>query len=63
MDNRQYNAFSVKEFCRRNGLGRTTVYNEIKEGRLRPKKVGRRTLISHEEEQRWFAQDGGRQHD
>jgi excisionase family DNA binding protein len=63
MNNVEFNAFSIKEFCRRNGLGRTTVYSEIKAGRLRPKKVGRRTLISREEEQRWFAQDGERHHD
>lgn len=27
------------------GLGRTTIYKLIKEGHLKPKKVGRRTLI------------------
>jgi hypothetical protein len=40
--------------CFRNGIGRTTAYKEIKEGRLHPKKVGKRTLISVEEEARWF---------
>jgi predicted site-specific integrase-resolvase len=49
------NCFSLEEFCFRNGIGRTTAYKEIKEGRLHPKKVGRRTLISLEEEARWFA--------
>jgi predicted site-specific integrase-resolvase len=48
------NCFSLAEFCFRNGIGRTTAYKEIKEGRLRPKKVGKRTLISLEEEARWF---------
>lgn len=48
------NCFSVKQFCFRNGIGRTTAYKEIKEGRLRPKKVGKRTLISIEEEARWL---------
>ena len=28
-------AMSIDEFCRRYGIGRTTVYAEIKEGRLR----------------------------
>ena len=51
----QRNCFSLKEFCYRNGIGRTTAYKEIKEGRLRPKKVGKRTLIAVEEEARWFA--------
>ena len=48
------NCFSLEEFCLRNGIGRTTAYKEIKEGRLHPKKVGKRTLISIEEEARWF---------
>jgi predicted site-specific integrase-resolvase len=49
------NCLSLQEFCCRNGIGRTTAYKEIKEGRLHPRKVGRRTLISIEEEARWFA--------
>lgn len=49
------NCFSLEEFCFRNGIGRTTAYKEIKEGRLRPKKVGKRTLISIEEEARWLS--------
>jgi predicted site-specific integrase-resolvase len=53
-ENPKRNCFSLEEFCFRNGIGRTTAYKEIKEGRLHPKKVGRRTLISLEEEARWF---------
>jgi predicted site-specific integrase-resolvase len=49
------NCFSLSEFCFRNGIGRTTAYKEIKQGRLHPKKVGKRTLISLEEETRWLA--------
>lgn len=48
------NCFSLEQFCFRNGIGRTTAYKEIKEGRLHPKKVGKRTLVSVEEEARWF---------
>jgi hypothetical protein len=48
------NCLSLDEFCFRNGIGRTTAYMEIKEGRVRAKKVGKRTLISLEEEARWF---------
>jgi len=57
MNNLKYperNCFSVKEFCFRNSIGRTTAYKEIKAGRLHPKKVGKRTLISVEEEVRWL---------
>jgi len=53
-ENAKRNCLSLEEFCFRNGIGRTTAYKEIKEGRLHPKKVGRRTLISIEEEERWF---------
>lgn len=49
------NCLSLEEFCFRNAIGRTTAYNEIKAGRLIPKKVGRRTIISLEEEARWLA--------
>jgi excisionase family DNA binding protein len=51
------NCFSVAELCYRNGIVRTTAYKEIAAGRLRTKKVGRRTLISAAEEQRWLSQD------
>jgi hypothetical protein len=54
-ENAKQNCFSMEEFCFRNTIGRTTAYKEIKEGRLHPRKVGRRTLISVEEEARWFA--------
>ena len=60
------NCLSLEEFCFRNGIGRTTAYKEIKEGRLHPKKVGKRTLISLEEEARWFGSSpafGGLHHD
>jgi excisionase family DNA binding protein len=47
-------AFSVDEFAKSAGLGRTTVYVEIKAGRLLPVKVGKRTLITANEAQRWL---------
>src|SRR5437879_872175 len=33
-ENPKRNCFSLEEFCFRNGIGRTTAYKEIKEGRL-----------------------------
>jgi predicted site-specific integrase-resolvase len=53
------NCVSLEQFCFRNGIGRTTAYKEIKEGRLHPRKVGRRTLISIEEEARWLGNAPG----
>lgn len=55
LDVNERNCFSIREFCYRNGVGRTTAYKEIKEGRLSPRKLGKRTLISVEEERRWLA--------
>jgi excisionase family DNA binding protein len=47
-------ALSIDEFCQRYGIGRTTVYAEIKEGRLRARKCGRRTIISDDDSDEWF---------
>lgn len=46
-------AMSIDEFCRRHGIGRTTVYAEIKEGRLRARKCGRRTIITDDDRDEW----------
>jgi excisionase family DNA binding protein len=48
-------AFSIREFCRRYGIGRTNAYQEIATGRLRAAKVGRRTLITHDAAEAWLA--------
>jgi len=48
-------AFSISDFCRRYGIGRTNAYHEIAAGRLRAVKVGRRTLISHDAAEAWLA--------
>ena len=37
------------------GLGRTTVYEEIKAGRLSIVKIGRRTMIKHSELERFVS--------
>jgi excisionase family DNA binding protein len=36
------------------GCGRTTVYEEINAGRLRARKIGRRTLILREDREAWL---------
>lgn len=48
-------AMSVKQFERWAGVGHTTVYSEIKFGRLSVKKCGRRTLVLVSEAERWLA--------
>lgn len=46
--------FSVKEFCQMVGIGRTTFYQELKNGRIRAKKSGRSTLIPKSELERFI---------
>jgi excisionase family DNA binding protein len=48
-------AFSINEFCRQYGIGRTMAYAEIATGRLRAVKAGRRTLITHNAAEAWLA--------
>lgn len=47
-------AISIREFTALTGLGRTSTYREIREGRLKVRKVGRRTLILQEDVQAWL---------
>ena len=46
-------ARTVKQFCADYAVGRTLTYAEIKAGRLRAVKVGFRTLILHEDSEKW----------
>ena len=52
-ENRLY--IGIKEACKIMGIGPTTLYNEIKEGRLPIKKAGRKTMISMSDVHAWFA--------
>jgi excisionase family DNA binding protein len=47
-------AMAIEEFCKRYGLGRTRAYEEIKCGRLRARKCGKRTLIAHDDAEDWL---------
>lgn len=42
-------ASTIPDTCRRLGIGRTLVYDLIKQGKLRPIKLGTRTLIPETE--------------
>jgi excisionase family DNA binding protein len=48
-------AFSIAEFCENYGICRTKAYEEIKAGRLRVVKVGRRSLIKGTDAESWLA--------
>jgi hypothetical protein len=47
-------AMSVPEFCRKYGTGKTSAYQEIQAGRLRARKVGRRTIIAQDDAEDWL---------
>jgi len=47
-------AMSIAEFCARYGIGLTTAYAEINEGRLRARKCHRRTLIAEADAEAWL---------
>jgi hypothetical protein len=52
-ENTTLGAYGVEGFGEAHDLGRTTVYQEIKEGRLRSFLVGKRRLISVEAAAEW----------
>lgn len=49
-------AYSIDEFCALAGIGRTLAYAEIKEGRLRTRKAGRRTIILPADVDTWLSE-------
>jgi excisionase family DNA binding protein len=46
---------SVRDFCKKYGVGRTTTYGEIKAGRLKARKAGRRTIITEDDAEEWLS--------
>lgn len=46
---------TLPDFCARHSLSRTAAYREIRDGRLRITKVGRRTLIARIDAEAWLA--------
>jgi hypothetical protein len=47
-------AMSLVEFCHRYGPGRTKAYEQIKLGRLRARKIGKRTIITEDDAEDWL---------
>ncbi len=47
-------AYSIPEVCEETGLGRSTIYEEIREGRLRARKCGRRTIVLPDDLTAWL---------
>ena len=47
-------ALSIKEFSERYGIGRSSVYEELKAKRLRARKIGKRTIITVDDAEEWL---------
>ena len=48
-------AYTIQQFCRAFGIGRSLVYKEIAAGRLYSRKAGRRTLVLRSDAESWAA--------
>ncbi len=47
-------AYDIKSFCKAYSVSRSFAYEEIRAGRLKIVKVGRRTLITRRDAQIWL---------
>lgn len=47
-------AYSVRQFGQLFNIGRSSIYEEIRCGRLKIRKVGKRTLITHQDAMDWL---------
>lgn len=54
MQDYQRRAYDLKGFCEIFSIGRTKVYQEIREGKLKTLKVGRRTIITAQAADEWL---------
>jgi hypothetical protein len=48
-------AMSIRTFCKTYDIGRTSTYTEIKAGRLKVRKVGRRTISTADDAEEWLS--------
>jgi excisionase family DNA binding protein len=48
-------AFAVREFCARYGICRQTFYDEVKRGRIKAVKLGKKTLVLRSDAEAWRA--------
>jgi excisionase family DNA binding protein len=48
-------AFTVRELCARYGICRATFYAEVKRGRLRAIKLGKKTIVMRADAEVWAA--------
>lgn len=48
-------ALTVREFCHRFSISRTTFYEEVKAHRLEIRKIGQKSIVLRDEADRWLA--------
>jgi hypothetical protein len=53
MDASVREAFAVREFCAHYGICRQTFYDEIRRGRLRALKLGKKTIVLRADAEAW----------
>ena len=54
MSNEYKAAYTVREFCEKYSISPAHTYRLFKAGEISARKTGRRTLITHEEAERWL---------
>jgi excisionase family DNA binding protein len=47
-------AFSIRQFSEIYSIGRTKIYEELKSGRLRARKIGKHTVILEDDAENWL---------
>jgi excisionase family DNA binding protein len=52
-------AVAIPEAARLSGCGRSTLYAEISKGKLKIRKVGRRTIVAMDDLKTWLASKTG----
>jgi excisionase family DNA binding protein len=48
-------AFTVDEFCGWARIGRSKFYQEVQEGRIRLRKIGRKSVITYSDASTWLS--------
>jgi hypothetical protein len=56
MNTNDKRAYTRMEFCDAHGVGQTKFYEEVKEGRLKVRKVGRKTIVLRDDAEAWLQQ-------
>jgi len=53
--NKSPRVYSVKDFLREFSISRAKFYEEIKRGKIRARKIGRKTVVAREDAEAWLS--------